>query len=225
MTRGIMANLVDEFCTPMNFIALYSYNGEDNGEKFELQCEREFIYLATKEWLDLMLDLIISPPPERTAWPKSDEFEETWDNQIEQLTAYAITKLGPRVLTHVQILLTDNQYRVMGIDILGMCMLPEALEMLHPFVDHFPQLTFDEFCALVSAVTGIGGQQGHAMLKRMRDIAPEEWLQHEQPWLNDAGTMQQCIDTYLEAPDKWRDDGYLLEWFRSRYFGPGFPMS
>lgn len=129
----------------------------------------DLVKAASEEWIDVLIDIARDSPD----WiPDADEEGELFESDLADVTA-GILRRFPDGVQKVAPLLENDETRVLAFNILAGSCLPEALDLLEPFVRDLQTLSTEEVCHLASALAGWRGERNRLWLTKIRNKVPD----------------------------------------------------
>ena len=112
--------------------------GDEEYRKNDLS---RFVEAASEEWIDVLIDIAQNPPTDERFLYGNEEF---WSD-FSSVTSDILHSF-PQNVHKVAPLLENQRTRVSAFQILCWSGLPEALDLIEPFVEHIHTLSPDEVC-------------------------------------------------------------------------------
>lgn len=127
-----------------------------------------FVEAASEEWLDALIDIARDSPTRKLTWREKEEF----DSDLANVTADILRRF-PNGVQKVAPLLENDQTRVLAFNILCWSCLPQALDLIEPFIARIQTMAPDEVCYLASALNDYHGTRNGEMLSKILSQVPD----------------------------------------------------
>lgn len=129
----------------------------------------DLVEAASEEWIDVLIDIARDSP----SWiPDAGEEGEFFESDLADVTA-GILRRFPDGVQKLAPLLENDQTRVLAFNILCWSCLPQALDLIEPFIAQIHTMAPDEVCHLASALNDYSGPRNEEMLAEILRRVPD----------------------------------------------------
>lgn len=155
----------------------------DTIEGWELW-QKRWLAIAKTDWINILFDLVINPPAERT----HPFYEEVWDATLHIFLG-KVGRLDPALtLQKADAFFTDDRVRPALISVIGGLGVKEGMQRVAPLVAQINERSNDEIIQIVDALGLIGGDEAAKLLQHIRNVVPADRIEY----------LHKDIDYYLK---------------------------
>ena len=168
--------------------------GPEGDLEYRKNDKSRLVEAASEEWIDVLIDIAQNPPTDERFLYGNEEF---WSD-FSSVTSDILYNFRQNV-HKVAPLLENHQTRVSAFQILCWSGLPEALDLIEPFIEQIDILSPDEVCHFVSALNDRVGERNEKMidevLLRVPDYPlPKDLIFDDFPFGEDCKTLYAMVN-------------------------------